>query len=138
MHRNGTTTGLLAAGLLGLILAGLGVFPSPWPWVVVLSLGALRPLLAGLLRTRNRESERAYIDLNNARVLAEDAGVGLRKHVAVWEQRISGTLTPEETRQLRADFNAMVQRMAELEAQVAEAVKEQRARALAAPFSEVA
>lgn len=138
MHRNRTTTGLLLAGLLGLLLAGLGVFPSPWPWVVVLGFGALRPLLAGLLRARDRQGERAYIDLGNARALAEDAGIGLRKQVAQWEQRLDGTLSPEESKQVRADFNAMVQRMAELEAQVAEAVKEQRARALAAPFSEVA
>lgn len=138
MHRNRTTTGLLLAGLLGLLLAGLGVFPSPWPWVVVLSLGALRLPLANLLRARDRQAERAHIDLSNARTLAEDAGVALRKRVAEWEQRLTGTLTPEESRQLRADFNAMVQRMAELERQVSEVAKEQRARALVASFSEVA
>lgn len=136
MHRNSTTTGLLLAGLLGLLLAGFGVFASPWPWVVVLSLGAVRLPLLGLLRANTRQSERAFADLMRARTLSEESGLALQKQVAMWEQRVSGTLTPEEARELRASHNAMVQRMAELEAQVAEAVKEQRARALVAPFAE--
>lgn len=135
MHRNRTTTGLLLAGLLGLLLAGFGVFASPWPWVVVLGFGSVRLPLLSLLRSRDRQSERAYIDLNNARVLADDVGVGLRKQAAAWEQRISGTLTPEEARQMRADFNAMVLDMGALKAEVEQVAKEQRARSLAAPFS---
>lgn len=135
MHRNRTTTGLLLAGLIGLLLAGFGVFPSPWPWVVVLSLGALRLPLLGILRANARQAERAFADLYRARLQSEEAGLGLQKRVAEWEQRLTGTLTPEESRQLRADFNAMVQRMAELERQVSEVAKEQRARALVASFS---
>lgn len=134
MHRNRTTTGLLLAGLLGLLLAGFGVFASPWPWVVVLGLGVFRAPVLSLLRTRDRQADRAAIDLHEARILAEGAGIDLTKKCAAWEQRISGTLTPEEARQMRADFNAMVLDMVALKAEVEQVAKEQRARALAAPF----
>lgn len=136
MHRNGTTTALLAAGLLGLILAGLGVFPSSWPWVVVLGFGVVRPVASSCVRFLSRDVDERLGDLRTSRRAAEIAHVDLQKAIFRWEQRLDGTLTPDEAKEVRASHNAMVQRMAELEAQVAEAVKEQRARALAAPFSE--
>lgn len=137
MHRNRTTTGLLLAGLIGLLLAGLGVFASPWPWVVVLSLGALRLPLLGILRANARQAERAFADLYRARLQSEEAGLGLQKRVAEWEQRLTGTLTPEESKQIRIAFNDVVKDMDELKAMVSEVAKEQRARALVASFSGV-
>lgn len=137
MHRNRTTTGLLLAGLLGLLLSGLGAFATPWPWVVVLSLGAVRLPLLTVLRDNRAREEEATQGLRHAREANMLATLNLQGLIGRWEERLTGTLTPEESRQLRADFNAMVGRMAELEAQVAEVAKEQRARALVAPFSEV-
>lgn len=135
MHRNRTTTGLLLAGLLGLLLAGFGVFASPWPWVVVLGFGALRPSVARFLALRESDDISRVEDLRDARAALESAGLAHQKRVAEWEQRISGTLTPEEARQIRADFNAMVLDMGALKAEVEQVAKEQRARALAAPFT---
>lgn len=123
-------------GLLGLLLSGFGVFPSPWPWVVVLGFGIFSEYLPRILRSGQQRSERVFLDLMQARALAEEAGLSLRKQVATWEQRIDGTLTPEEAREVRASQNRIVQDMAELRALVEEVAKEQRARAFAAPFTE--
>lgn len=136
MTRARTTVGLLLAGLLGLLLASLGVFGSPWPWLVVLGFGAFRAPALGILRANTRREENALLDLMRARALAHSAEADLTRKVAQWETRVEGTLTPTEARELRAAFNAMVLRMAELEAQVSEVAKEQRHRALAAPFTE--
>lgn len=136
MTRARTSIGLILAGLLGLLLSGLGVFPSPWPWVVVLGFGAFRAPALGILRANTRREEHAMQDLMRARDVAHLAGADLSRKVAKWEQHLDGTLTPAEARELRASHNAVVQRMVELEAQVAEVTKEQRARAFAAPFTE--
>ena len=77
MHRNRTTTVLLLAGLLGLLLAGLGVFASPWPWVVVLSFGALRPTAARFLSLRELADVSRVEDMRDARAAMESAGLGL-------------------------------------------------------------
>lgn len=136
MTRARTSIGLILAGLLGLLLSGLGVFPSPWPWVVVLGVSAFRAPALGILRANTRREEHAMQDLMRARDVAHLAGADLSRKVAKWEQHLDGTLTPAEARELRASHNAMVQRMVELEAQVAEVAKEQRARAFAVPFTE--
>lgn len=137
MHRNRTTTGLLLAGLLGLLLAGFGIFASPWPWVVVLALGAVRSPVARLLAGRRAADAERLEDMRHAREAMDAAGVGLQRQVLKWEERICGTLTPEEAREVRASHNRIVQDMEALRTLVEEVAKEQRARALAAPFSEV-
>lgn len=130
------TFGLLAAGLLGLILSSFGVFGTPWPWLVVLGFGVFRAPALSLLRANTQRAAEVARDLIRARDVATVAEAELSRRVARWEQHLDGTLTPAEARELRASHNAMVQRMSELEAQVAEVAREQRARALSAPFVE--
>jgi hypothetical protein len=136
MTRARTTIGLLLAGLLGLIASSSGHFGSPWPWLVVLGFGAFRAPALGILRANTKREEQALLDLTHARHGYHVAGADLTRLKAQWETRIDGTLTPDESRELRAAFNAIVLRMAELEEQVSEVAKEQRTRALAAPFTE--
>lgn len=113
-------------GTSGLALSGFGVLPAShaWAWLAVLVVGLVLPVLRELAadaRTRTDELRRSRDASDNARHV-------LRHHVDAWEKRLEGVITPEESRRLRADFNAMVIDFAKLRSEVETVAKEQRVR----------
>lgn len=123
---------LAVVGGLGILGTGLGVLPGApaWVWLAVLLAGAFLPYLrerAADVRTRTDE-------LRSARDASDNARNVLRSYVDAWEKRLEGVLTPEESRRLRADFNAIVLDMQRLRSEVETVAKEQRVREMGANF----
>jgi nucleotide-binding universal stress UspA family protein len=121
---------LLGAG--GLVASGLGALPGApaWVWLVVLVAGASLPHLRAFARDTARRTD----DLRAAREALDNAGILFRLRTEEWERRLEGIITPEESRRLRADFNAMLIDFAKLRGEVEVVAKEQRVREMGESF----
>jgi hypothetical protein len=119
-------------GTAGLALSGLGVLPAShaWAWLAVLLAGVLLPYL----RERAADARARTEDLRAARDAQDNARLLLRARMDEWDKRLEGVLTPEESRRLRADHNALVQDMGRLRAEVETVAKEQRMREMGDGF----
>lgn len=122
----------LLLGASGLLASGFGLIPGApaWVWLAVLLAGAFLPYL----RERATDARTRTDELRSARDASDNARQALRERVDVWEKRLEGVLTPEESRRLRADFNAIVLDMQRLRAEVETVAKEQRVREMGANF----
>lgn len=123
---------LMMLGASGLAASGLGLLPGApgWVWLAVLLAGAFLPYL----RERAADAKERTDDLRTAREALDSAGVLFRMRLDEWGRRLEGVITPEESRRLRADFNAMVLDMQKLSAQVETVAKEQRVREMGENF----
>jgi hypothetical protein len=119
-------------GSAGLLASGFGLLPGApaWVWLAVLVTGALLPYL----RERSADAKARTDDLRTARDASDNARMVLRHHVDAWEKRLDGVITPEESRRLRADFNAMLLDFAKLRGEVETVAKEQRMREMGDTF----
>lgn len=119
-------------GAAGLVLAGLGVLPGApaWVWLAVLLAGAFQPHLVGWSADAASRTE----DLRAAREALDNAGILHRARTEEWERRLEGVLTPEESRRVRADFNAVLLDFAKLRGTVEAVAKEQRVREMGDTF----
>lgn len=117
---------LVGIGVSGLLVSGFGRMPGTpaWVWLVVLLAGAFLPHL----RERSSDARTRTDDLRHARDASDNARYVLQHQVSAWEKRLEGVITPEESRRLRADFNAMLLDFAKLRGEVEEVAKEQRVR----------
>ena len=115
---------MLASGL-----GFLGNVPA-WAWLTVLVAGAFLPYL----RERSADARARTEDLRMAREALDNAGILARLRQEEWERRLEGIITPEESRRLRADFNAMLLDFAKLRGEVETVAKEQRMREMGDTF----
>jgi hypothetical protein len=119
-------------GSAGLLASGFGLLPGApaWVWLAVLVTGAALPYL----RERSADARTRTDELRAARDASDEARTVLRAHIAQWEKRLEGVITPEESRRLRADFNAMLLDFAKLRSEVETVAKEQRMREMGDTF----
>lgn len=119
---------LVALGVAGLTLFSVAGLGQPWPWVAVAVAGCLLEPVVTLCRafSMGRDEQRL------ARELADRASVELNRHTI----RLDGSLTREESVEIRGGWNAMVLRMSELEDKVELVTRELRTREAAVPFEE--
>lgn len=123
---------LVVLGFACAVASGLGLLPGApaWVWLAVLLAGAFLPYL----RERAADAKARTDDLRAAREALDSAGVLFRMRLDEWERRLEGVITPEESRRLRADFNAVVLDMQKLTSDVATVAKEQRVREMGENF----
>lgn len=113
-------------GASGLLASGFGLLPGApaWVWLAVLLAGVLAPFL----RERAADAKARTDELRAARDSSDNARHILRERADAWEKRVEGIITPEESRRLRADFNAMLLDFGKLRSEVETVAKEQRMR----------
>lgn len=119
-------------GAAGLVASGLGALPGApaWVWLAALVAGAALPRL----RVFARDAAKRTDDLRAAREALDNAGILARLRTEEWERRLEGIITPEESRRVRADFNAVLLDFAKLRADVEVVAKEQRMREMGDTF----
>jgi hypothetical protein len=129
---NPTVAFCVLLGASGLALSGLGVLPGApaWVWLGVLVAGVLTPVL----RAHAADAKERTEDLRLAREALDNAGILFRLRQEEWERRLEGIITPEESRRVRADFNAMLLDFAKLRSEVETVAKEQRVREMGETF----